>query len=120
MNILKCNVRARDTKNLIVRMEGIIYFYNRIFFSFSFLRAAQMKEFWKHLAWPDLIQSYNFVLKLLDVMTCCHISCDPLRRYYRIVFIFVFAGNVRGGLVLRSTGPPEIEGFRILRRRVGI
>lgn len=28
----------------------------------------QMKEFWKHLAWPDLIQSYNFVLKLLDVI----------------------------------------------------
>lgn len=41
-----------------------------IIFIFSVLYntlVAQMKEFWKHLAWPDLIQSYNFVLKLLDV-----------------------------------------------------
>lgn len=26
-----------------------------------------MKEFWKHLAWPDVVGSFNLVIKLLDV-----------------------------------------------------
>ncbi|XP_050430779.1 BAI1-associated protein 3 isoform X2 [Adelges cooleyi] len=38
-----------------------------------------MKEFWKHLAWPDLIQSYNFVLKLLDAM------CEAVLFYAQLV-----------------------------------
>lgn len=28
---------------------------------------TQIKEFWKKLAWPDLLGSYNFVLKVIDV-----------------------------------------------------
>ncbi|KAL4084626.1 hypothetical protein QTP88_027557 [Uroleucon formosanum] len=40
---------------------------------------TQMKEFWKHLAWPDLIQSYNFVLKLLDAM------CEAVLFYAQLV-----------------------------------
>lgn len=31
------------------------------------LLVAQIKEFWKKLAWPDLLGSYNFVLKVIDV-----------------------------------------------------
>jgi BAI1-associated protein 3 len=27
----------------------------------------QIKEFWRQLAWPDLVGSYNFVLKIIDV-----------------------------------------------------
>ncbi|XP_025193246.1 BAI1-associated protein 3 isoform X2 [Melanaphis sacchari] len=40
---------------------------------------CHMKEFWKHLAWPDLIQSYNFVLKLLDAM------CEAVLFYAQLV-----------------------------------
>ncbi|VVC39810.1 Mammalian uncoordinated homology 13, subgroup, domain 2,Mammalian uncoordinated homology 13, domain 2,C2 [Cinara cedri] len=40
---------------------------------------CHMKEFWKHLAWPDLIQSYNFVLKLLDAM------CEAVIFYAQLV-----------------------------------
>lgn len=28
---------------------------------------TQIKEFWKKLAWPDLLGSNNFVLKVIDV-----------------------------------------------------
>lgn len=33
----------------------------------EFFHFIQMKQFWKHLAWPDVIGSFNFVLKLLEV-----------------------------------------------------
>ncbi|XP_069688099.1 BAI1-associated protein 3 isoform X2 [Periplaneta americana] len=29
----------------------------------------QIKEFWRQLAWPDLVGSYNFVLKIIDCIT---------------------------------------------------
>lgn len=31
----------------------------------------QMKEFWKHLAWPDVVGSFNLVIKLLDAICEC-------------------------------------------------
>ncbi|XKL63074.1 hypothetical protein PGB90_005438 [Kerria lacca] len=31
----------------------------------------QMKEFWKNLAWPDIIGSYNLVIKLLETICEC-------------------------------------------------
>ncbi|KAK2576361.1 hypothetical protein KPH14_005712 [Odynerus spinipes] len=38
----------------------------------------QIKEFWKKLAWPDLIGSYSFVLKVIDAI------CSPAAYYAEI------------------------------------
>lgn len=72
-----------------------------------------MKEFWKHLAWPDLIQSYNFVLKLLDVIFSI---CRCRFRY--TVTNDRFSGHVRSGRILRTASTTAAKRFGILRRRI--
>lgn len=64
---VKTKKQNKKYRRLLSSMTRNINRFCRVCFHVC-VTLAQMKEFWKHLAWPDLIQSYNFVLKLLDVI----------------------------------------------------
>lgn len=44
----------------------------------------QIKEFWRQLAWPDLVGSYNFVLKIIDVRKRQYLVNSILITFYKI------------------------------------